>query len=408
MQKKNKISFMPTRCFHNLNKEIMLSKKLEISLINCKKTDVSKCNDLYMKTLTSLNINEKDLIADLSKIKLFSSSNHSISKLTKKFLGKSILNDEIEDVKKYRDYLLTKNVIVKYTEKYETITTYDFKIITRPDSLREVEVVNYINFINFMVPYNSDLEQRNYKSEDFMPMLDNVPYAFCSNFSPIEDSRKYRNYHFFNWLSKSIANVYALQDKNKIMSDIFIRKNNFNYFNKNINYMKKTANYVEKLLENEEDSSLFQYVSNTIYTAMNCNDNRTSILLYTSILEAILTHKPDANRYNVEDSINKQFCLKVCIALEKVNPQVDINRYSKICKLIYSIRSDITHGNVNNVDNVIKSFDKIYNKKEEFKNVKTTYNDIIETILNETCYIVERVLYLYLTNNDYIKFLKNN
>lgn len=408
MQKKNKISFLPTRCFHNLNKEIKLSEKLEISLINCGKTDILKYNDLYMKTLMDLNINEKDLIADLNKIKLFSNSHYDISELTKKFLGKAILNEELEDVKKYSDYLLTKNVIVKYTEKYETITTYDFKTITRPDSLREIEVVNYINFLNFMVPYNSDLEQTNYKSEDFMPMLDNVPYSFTSNFSAIDDSRKYRNYHFCNWLSKSMANIYILQDKNKIISDIFIRKNNFNYFSKNMNYIKKTAKYVETLLENEEDSSLFKYIANTIYTAMNCNDNRTSILLYTSILEAILTHKPDTNRYNVEDSINKQFCLKVCIALEKVNSQIDINRYAKICKLIYSIRSDITHGNVNNVNDIIKSFDKVYSKKEEFKDVKTTYNEIIETILNETCYIVERVLYLYLTNDKYVKFLKNN
>lgn len=408
MLKQYKTEFLSTRCFYNLNKDILLSKKLQISLINCRKTDIKKYNYIYMKTREDLNINKTDLAKDLKKIISSTDNNSDFKKITKKILGYSISDNEIADVDKYSNYLLTKNVIIKYTQKYENFISYDGKAITRPDVLREYEVINYINFLDFMIPYNSDLEQTRYKSEDFMFMLYNLPYVFTTRFSVIDDDRKYRKFNCCNWLSKSLCNLYTLHHENDNINDLFLKKKNFNYFSQNLDVIIKTASKVEKIINDENDCELFKYIANTIYTAENCNDNRTSILLYTSILEAILTHKPDINRFNVEDSISKQFCLKTCIALERCNSDINIDRYSKICSLIYSVRSDITHGNVNNIDKIIKLFDKVYSKKEEFKNNKTTYNDVIETILNEVCFIVKEVLALYLNDNEYVNFLKNN
>ena len=56
-----------------------------------------------------------------------------------------------------------------------------------------------------------------------------------------------------------------------------------------------------------------------------------------SIIELLLTHSPNNNRFNVEDSINKQFQLKAGIVINKYD-KTQLAEIRNRLKYFYSLR----------------------------------------------------------------------
>ena len=77
-----------------------------------------------------------------------------------------------------------------------------------------------------------------------------------------------------------------------------------------------------------------------------------------SILELLVTHKPDSNRYNIEDSIRKQFCNKLLLVLYLNDKNIDYKQIEKYLLMIYDLRSSIAHGNFEQLEEIIKKIDK--------------------------------------------------
>ena len=112
-------------------------------------------------------------------------------------------------------------------------------------------------------------------------------------------------------------------------------------------------------------------------------DPELVLLLLVGNIEYLLTRDPDTNKFNVEDSIGKQFRLKCGIIIHKQNEGVDLVQLNDELREIYDQRSDLAHGNYNkdfNLDKIIKSVYSLY-----------SFN---KYMINE--YIEDRVLIEYL------------
>lgn len=121
------------------------------------------------------------------------------------------------------------------------------------------------------------------------------------------------------------------------------------------------------------------------------HDPKVKILLLTSILELMLTHNPDFQRFNVDDSINKQFQLKTAILMYMDNPEADLNHLKRRLKEIYQVRSGIAHGNFG----------------ELLKIGKTDSLALLEGYIKDLYDFIRVVLKMYLRDSVFIEFLKN-
>lgn len=70
-----------------------------------------------------------------------------------------------------------------------------------------------------------------------------------------------------------------------------------------------------------------------------------NLLSYCHIISLLTnTRNPDTNRFNVEESISKQFKLKCGVLIYIQNPKIELSTISKELSNIYKQRSDIAHG----------------------------------------------------------------
>jgi hypothetical protein len=93
------------------------------------------------------------------------------------------------------------------------------------------------------------------------------------------------------------------------------------------------------------------------------HDVKVKLLLLVSIIEFMLIRNPDSNRFNVEDSISKQFILKATLLVYNVHQDIDLKETKEALKIIYNQRSDVAHGNfISKSDNekIIQSFYLLY------------------------------------------------
>lgn len=93
-------------------------------------------------------------------------------------------------------------------------------------------------------------------------------------------------------------------------------------------------------------------------------DVKVKLLLLVSIMEFMVTRNPDTNKFNVEDSISKQFILKASVIIYNNNQDVNLATLKENLKLIYNQRSDVAHGNyISKEDNdkMVESFYALYN-----------------------------------------------
>jgi hypothetical protein len=131
--------------------------------------------------------------------------------------------------------------------------------------------------------------------------------------------------------------------------------------------------------------------------AHDTRDKKTRLMLLTSIIELLLTHNPDFSRFNVEDSISKQFQLKASILIYLNNRTRDINAVKNRLRTIYQQRSNIAHGNFQAVEKYIQSLSKKEGEEEHFDDLIVDIYGYVRAILEE-----------YLKDQALVEFLKDN
>lgn len=163
------------------------------------------------------------------------------------------------------------------------------------------------------------------------------------------------------------------------------------------NEILEVAKKLEVLFSSSEKEKI-EYISSLLRTAGTEIDNeKHKLVVLVSIIEMLLTHNPNFSRFNVEDSINKQFQLKASIVVYKNNSSIDINALQKRLRLIYAQRSNVAHGNFKDLNKYINGLCKQEGKEEYFEDLISDLYIYIRAIIEE-----------YIKDPVYINFLKSS
>lgn len=153
-----------------------------------------------------------------------------------------------------------------------------------------------------------------------------------------------------------------------------------------------------------DDKLLYLIISR--FNAIGYMDDNNRIILYWSLLEMLLTHKP--NDKNVNDSVQKQLIRNIANCFEKYGKQ-KISK--KEIQLLYDYRSIIAHGDLLKIDKTLKKIKKL-DFVNELKLLLSVEEDIetvciIDFIRIRLLYIYSTVMKLYFDDYQYVMNLKN-
>ncbi len=106
-------------------------------------------------------------------------------------------------------------------------------------------------------------------------------------------------------------------------------------------------------LQSRETSEPLLYAGQLLAIAAETRDSRIRLSTLVALLELLLTRNPDANRFNVEDSLTKQFVLKLGVLLHRESPSLDLDWARRAPKDLYGLRSAIAHGDFGRLDRLL-------------------------------------------------------
>jgi len=143
---------------------------------------------------------------------------------------------------------------------------------------------------------------------------------------------------------------------------------------------------------------LLMYIGNILRVVEHdARDTRVRFILLVSLLELLLTHNPDSSRYNVEDSISRQFRLKTAIMVHRQHPETDLRALEKRLKQLYGLRSAIAHGDF-----------KAFAKYEVGLCKKEGKEEYIDNLVTDSYFYLRCVLEEFLLYPDYVLFVKKS
>ncbi len=152
----------------------------------------------------------------------------------------------------------------------------------------------------------------------------------------------------------------------------------------------KNAQALEMAFDNGQAEQLL-YIGGLLDIANRTHDIRIRLLTLTSIIELLVTRNPDTSRFNVEDSINKQFQLKASILIYLNNKENDIESIKKRLKLIYQQRSNVAHGNFGEIDKISK---------------KEGMHEHFDSLVSDLYAYVRAIIEEYLKDTKFVEFIK--
>lgn len=189
-----------------------------------------------------------------------------------------------------------------------------------------------------------------------------------------------------------------------IDEDIQENNNSWQLWKYGLNNLLESSSCLESLLKTQTNkyNNQLLYIGELLGIANQSHDKRIKLLMLTSIIELLVTHNPDFNRYNVEDSISKQFRLKSSILVYLSNKskkgsekkKCDINQLAEEFSEIYKYRANIAHGNFGEKDNKKKN-NQNNNDNNNCDNLITNLYSYVRAILEE-----------YLNDEQFVKFIK--
>ena len=172
-------------------------------------------------------------------------------------------------------------------------------------------------------------------------------------------------------------------------------KSEFNGF---INYYQGICKTNAKIQKNP-NKEMLEYIMESLQTLRRNYDLKMKFISIVSIIELLLTHCPDASRFNVEDSINKQFKSKIALIYHLYDKDSNSDLITKESSLIYSLRSDIAHGNFKEFPKNLKKYfdfckENSYTNNSKFDKV-SVMNILVSRTLSHMLVIFNMLL------NDY-------
>ena len=285
--------------------------------------------------------------------------------------------------KEYSDvyYKMAKNwVILRYDESNEyQYSDYGYK--------KYKEIIAYINLLTFL-----SFSENPYRRDSLL-----IPESF--DFFELKSVDR--------TIKNIIIDLLVLSTARKDEETI----NNFRYciFDKTYSKFLKLEKLLEKLLENAEKENLIKYISDIISNYILIEDKKMRIMSLVSVLELLITHKPDSNRYNIEDSIRKQFCNKLLTLLYLNDKNINYAEIEKYLLMIYDLRSAIAHGSFEQIEIIVRKIDKWFlNNSIEHKKYCEEFDiDRVFEYIDESLRKYTRIaINMYLKDKTLIELLK--
>lgn len=281
--------------------------------------------------------------------------------------------------KKYSDiyYKMAKNwVILRYDPNYDfQYSDYGYK--------KYKEIISYINLLTFL-SFSESLCGK----DGFL-----IPESF--DFFGIKSIDKTIQNIIINLLVLS-----AVRTDEEETNDV-----KFCIFNKTYNKFLELENLIKKSGKEE----VINYIADNISNYISMEDKKMRIMSLVSILELLLTHKPDSNRYNIEDSIRKQFCNKILILLYLNYKNINYVEEEKYLLMVYDLRSAIAHGSFEQIDMIAKKMDRwFFNNSTDYKEYYEGFNiDIVFEYIEESLEkYVRTSIKMFLEDQKLIELLK--
>ncbi|MHB8853515.1 MAG: hypothetical protein ACYC6P_09210 [Ignavibacteriaceae bacterium] len=233
-------------------------------------------------------------------------------------------------------------------------------------------ILNYVSLLSLL----SNSEGANYSGNNFI-----LP----SELNPLLSTN-------YNWLFY-LNPFFSASEKYKLENNSYI---DWSFLPPALDLFQSNSKKIDKLLTSKEQEKIF-YVGNLIKSTnfSLTTDEKYKILILTSILELLLTHKPKNNN---DDSISKQIQLKGSLLLYQNNKNNDLDSIKNELDSIYDIRSRIAHGDFDELIKIIKSGTKKY------ETVDDLYKDKVKLLFSYVKAIIEELI----NDPKLVGFLKNN
>lgn len=168
--------------------------------------------------------------------------------------------------------------------------------------------------------------------------------------------------------------------------------------------MIKASDQLENILNGGMEDKLLYIADLLRVIGEDMSDQRQILVALTGIMELLLTHNPNYNRFNVEDSISKQFKLKASILIYLNDKTRDIEQVKKRLGEIYTQRSNIAHGNFKTLKKYIDKELKVLLKSDS--DAEDSY--ILEYLNRDLRIYLRAVLEELIKDESLVNFMKEN
>lgn len=276
------------------------------------------------------------------------------------------------EFKKSCTYVSDRKSKMIFTDIYEELASYWVIIRCKKDTLSPTPIE--------LFPRTTNVFGISLEPED---AIKTKLYKFCFNRMMLLTFLSLKNNAAF-FLQKGYAHSTPLENIFEMYtSNISTMAFNFAYTNfvteikytsmitelsKFLTAINDSAEMINNKLSSKSFMERLDYISEILSTYYSETDYRMKILLLTSIIEMVLTHNPDNSRFNVEDSITKQFVKNCLVLLSLDNPELNVETEHILLKSIYSLRSSIVHGDFDNIPKIQKNMSK-YMKENPIKGI---------------------------------------
>ena len=170
-------------------------------------------------------------------------------------------------------------------------------------------------------------------------------------------------------------------------------------FPKHLSNIKLISNLIGTVYKDYPDK--INYIGSLLNTSLNeIQDPNYVLITLVSIIEMLLTHNPDFNRFNIEDSINKQFVLKMLILLNYESKNCNLEYWEIKLKEIYKLRSMIAHGDFKGVMKYKENL-----KRKLIKNPEDS-EGYFEKIIENLYFLIQISIKSFLENPKFIELLQ--
>ena len=368
---------------HKLKSKIIISEQFKLVARNINDDEIEilgnsmtkKINDIFMF------INSKEeLYNNNKKNKVFQSYLRRVTEFDSKTpIIFDLDGNELYDIyKKIFDIISDNYDFIDFDDKYNSA----MKITNKYLSSLIVIYSENINSIYDFIKNNSDISEE--LIEDY---YDDFIYKYIDFWNSI-------NFTQYNYLGIKLCKF-----KTNLKTYLFI-------------YDLSKSDFCNECLEvfqnpidiNVYDNKLL-YLIISSFNPMGYIDNNNRIILYWSLLEMLLTHKPNDNYIN--DTIQKQLIRNITDCFQKYG----VNKISeKEIRLLYDYRSVISHGELLKIDKILNKIKKL-NFINELKDVLAIEDDlkkgdIVDIIRIRLLSIYSTIMKLYFNDYKYMANLK--